>query len=36
VPQQILNVGDLQTIKFGYLGQTYVETPGQENPGDCP
>jgi len=36
VPQQILNVGDLQTIKFGYLGQTYVETPGHENPGDCP
>ena len=36
VPQQILNVGDLQTIKFGFLGQTYVETPGQENPGDCP
>jgi len=36
VPQQILNVGDLQTIKFGYLGQTYAETPGQENPGDCP
>jgi len=36
VPQQILNVGDLQTIKFGYLGQTYVETPGQENPADCP
>ena len=36
VPQQILNVGDLQTIKFGYLGQTYVQTPGHENPGDCP
>jgi len=36
VPQQILNVGDLQTIKFGFLGQMYVETPGQENPGDCP
>jgi len=36
IPQQILNVGDLQTIKFGFLGQTYVETPGHENPGDCP
>jgi hypothetical protein len=36
VPQQILNVGDLQTIKFAFLGQTYVETPGHENPGDCP
>jgi len=36
VPQQILNVGDLQTIKFGFLGQTYVDTPGHENPGDCP
>jgi len=36
VPQQILNVGDLQTIKFGFLGQTYVETPGHEDPGDCP
>ena len=36
VPQQILNVGDLQTIKFGFLGQTYVETPGHDNPSDCP
>jgi len=36
VPQQILNVGDLQTIKFGFLGQTYVETPGQVDPGNCP
>ena len=36
VPQQILNVGDLQTIKFGFFGQTYIETPGQEYPGDCP
>jgi len=36
VPQQILNVGDLQTIKFGFLGQTYVDTPGHEDPGDCP
>jgi len=36
IPQQILNVSDLQTIKFGFLGQTYVETPGQQDPGDCP
>jgi len=36
VPQQILNVGDLQTIKFGILGRTYVETPGHSDPGDCP
>jgi len=36
VPQRVLNVSDLQTIKFGFFGQTYVETPGQENPGDCP
>jgi len=36
LPQQILNVGDLQTIKFGFLGQTYTETPGHEDPGDCP
>ena len=36
VPQQILNVGDLQTIKMGYIGKTYAETPGHENPGDCP
>jgi len=36
VPQQILGVADLQWIKFGFLGRTYVETPGQENPGDCP
>jgi len=36
VPQQILNVGDLQTIKAGFIGKTYVETPGHEDPGDCP
>ena len=36
VPQQILNIGDLQTIKFGFQGKTYVETPGHENPADCP
>ena len=36
VPQQILNIGDLQTIKFGFVGRTYVETAGHENPGDCP
>jgi len=36
VPQQILGVSDLQTIKFGYVGQTYVQTPGQVDPGECP
>ena len=36
VPQGILGVSDLQRIKFGFIGQTYVETPGQVNPGDCP
>jgi len=36
VPQQILNVSDLQTIIFGYQGQTYDQTPGQVAPGDCP
>jgi hypothetical protein len=35
VPQQILGVSDLQTIKFGFAGKTYTETPGHENPGDC-
>ena len=36
VPQQILNVSDLQTITFGFQGQTYEETPGQVLSGDCP
>ena len=36
VPQQILNVGDLQTIKAGFTGKTFVETPGHEDPGNCP
>jgi len=36
IPQQVLGVSDLQTIKFGFIGKTYVETPGQEDPGDCP
>ena len=36
VPQQIINVGDLSTIKFGFMGQLYVQTPGQLAPGDCP
>jgi len=36
VPQGILNVSDLSRIKFGFIGKTYVETPGQMAPGDCP
>jgi len=36
VPQQVINVADLQIILHGFLGKTYAETPGQENPGDCP
>ena len=36
VPQQILNVADMQTIQFGFYGQTYTETPGQNDPGSCP
>jgi hypothetical protein len=36
IPQAILNVADLGRIKFGFIGQTYSETPGHEDPGDCP
>jgi len=36
IPQQILNVSDLQTIRFGFYAQTFVQPPGQENPADCP
>jgi len=36
VPQGILNVSDLSRIKFGFIGKTYTETPGQVAPGDCP
>jgi len=36
IPQGILSVSDLGRIKFGFIGQTYVETPGHEDPGDCP
>jgi len=36
VPQQIVNVGDLSTIKFGFKGYTYTQTPGQVDPGSCP
>jgi len=36
IPQQILNVSDMQLIRFGMQGDKYVDTPGQENPGNCP
>jgi len=36
VPQQVLGVSDLMTIKFGFIGKTYTETPGQVDPGECP
>jgi len=36
VPQQVLNVSDLQRIQFGFKGYTYQQTPQQEDPGDCP
>ncbi|MFQ5591743.1 MAG: M6 family metalloprotease domain-containing protein [Phycisphaerae bacterium] len=35
-PNFILNVSDLQRIKFGFEGREYVATPGQLNPADCP
>ena len=35
-PDLILNVSDLQRIKFGFMGLTYTETPEQLDPADCP
>ncbi|MFQ5590634.1 MAG: hypothetical protein ACE5HE_05695, partial [Phycisphaerae bacterium] len=36
IPQRVINVSDLQQIKFGFLGKMYVQTPGQVDPGQCP
>ena len=36
VPQQILNVGDLQWIQFAFWGKVYGQVPGHYDPGDCP
>jgi len=36
IPQQILSVSDLATIKFAFIGRPYSATPGQMDPGDCP
>ena len=36
IPQQILSVSDLGTIKFAFSGRPYAMTPGQVNPGNCP
>jgi len=33
-PNYVLNVADLQRIKFGFAGQRYTETPEQLDPGD--
>ncbi|MFQ5592189.1 MAG: hypothetical protein ACE5HE_13580 [Phycisphaerae bacterium] len=35
-PNYILNVGDLQRIKFGFEGQRYADAPDHMNPADCP
>ncbi len=35
-PNFILNVSDLQSILFGYEGQTFIQNPEHKNPSDCP
>ena len=35
-PNFILNVSDLQRIKFGFQGQRYADAPDHLNPSDCP
>ncbi|MFQ5591170.1 MAG: hypothetical protein ACE5HE_08420 [Phycisphaerae bacterium] len=35
-PNFILNVSDVQRIKFGFEGTAYTDTPEQLNPMDCP
>jgi len=35
-PNYILNVSDLQYIKFGLQGKKWTDTPGNLNPGSCP
>lgn len=36
IPQQILNVGDQQTIQKAMKGETYENVPGQVDPHVCP
>ncbi len=35
-PNYIINIADLQRIKFGFEGRRYTQTPEQLDPGDCP
>ncbi len=35
-PNFILNISDLQRIKFGFQGTRYADTPDQLDPADCP
>ncbi len=35
-PNYIVNVTDLQRIKFGFEGRPYTQTPEQLDPADCP
>jgi len=35
-PNFILNVSDLQRIKFGFQGQRFADSPDHMNPADCP
>ncbi len=35
-PNYIINIADLQRIKFGFQGRTYTQTPEQLDPADCP
>ncbi len=35
-PNFILNISDLQRIKFGFQGLQYTDTPAQLDPADCP
>ncbi len=34
-PDYIINISEVQRTKFGFIGQTYAENPGYEDPGDC-
>jgi len=35
-PDFILDVSELQRIKFGFLGQIFTDVPEQLDPEDCP
>jgi len=35
-PNFVLNVADIQRIKFGFLGQIFTDVPEQLDPADCP